>query len=96
MSWPSNQISPEVGFSSPTITLPIVVLPQPDSPTRPKVSPLEMVKLTSETALTDPIFRCITAPAVTGNSLTRWRTSRNSEGGASPAPVAVVVAVVVI
>ena len=29
---------------------PVVVLPQPDSPTRPRVSPLRMAKLTSSTA----------------------------------------------
>ena len=35
---------------------PIVVLPQPDSPTSPKVSPWRMASDTSVTALTVPIF----------------------------------------
>ena len=70
-SLPSNRIAPEVGFSSATTSRPIVVLPQPDSPTRPNVSPSRTEKETSETALTLPILRCRTAPAVTGNSLTR-------------------------
>ncbi len=59
---------PAVGFSSATIIRPIVVLPQPDSPTRPKVSPARISMLTSVTALTEPVRRCST-PAVTGNSL---------------------------
>jgi len=35
---------PLVGRSRPTITLPIVVLPQPDSPTSPNVSPRRMLR----------------------------------------------------
>ena len=37
---------------------PTVVLPQPDSPTRPSVSPSLMVKLTSSTACTQATTRC--------------------------------------
>ncbi len=66
---------PEFGFSSATISLPIVVLPQPDSPTSPNVSPALTVKETSETACTAPALRCRMAPEVTGYSLTRLRTS---------------------
>ncbi len=51
---PSNTISPEVGRSSCRMQRPVVVLPQPDSPTSPKVSPFLMAKLTSSTALTWP------------------------------------------
>ena len=65
-SLPSKLIAPPVGFSRPTTTLPIVVLPQPDSPTRPNVSPLRMVKVTSATALSEPTRRCSTAPLVIG------------------------------
>ena len=38
--FPLYIISPDVGSYSFNIVLPVVVLPQPDSPTRPKVSPL--------------------------------------------------------
>ena len=41
---------PSVGSSSRVTTRTSVDLPQPDSPTRPTVSPLLMVKLTSSTA----------------------------------------------
>ena len=74
-SFPSKRIAPEVGFSSATTSRPIVVLPQPDSPTRPNVSPSRTEKDTLETALTLPTLRCRTAPAVTGNSFTSWSTS---------------------
>ena len=39
MGLPSKTISPSVGSRSRTIVRPSVVLPQPDSPTRPRVSP---------------------------------------------------------
>ena len=70
-SSPSNRIDPAVARWSATISQPIVVLPQPDSPTRPNVSPRRTLKETSETAFTLPTFRCRTAPEVTGNSFTR-------------------------
>ena len=38
MSLPSKMTLPEVGFSSRRTVLPMVVLPQPDSPTSPMVS----------------------------------------------------------
>ena len=51
MSVPCSVTSPEVGRSSATIMRPIVVLPQPDSPTRPNVSPAATENETPETAL---------------------------------------------
>ena len=39
MSRPSKTISPAVGSSSRVSSRPVVVLPQPDSPTSAKVSP---------------------------------------------------------
>src|SRR4030095_9635193 len=39
-------ISPEVGFSSCKMQRPVVVLPQPDSPTRPRGSPRRVEELT--------------------------------------------------
>ncbi len=69
-SLPPKRTAPLVGLSRPTSIRPIVVLPQPDSPTRPSVSPLRMSKDTPATALTVPTWRWST-PLVTGNSLTR-------------------------
>ena len=43
-STPSNTTRPALGFSSPTMVLPNVDLPQPDSPTRPTNSPLWMTR----------------------------------------------------
>ena len=45
MSWPSNSIVPPVGSSSRVISRPIVDLPQPDSPTTPRVSPAAHVEV---------------------------------------------------
>ena len=39
MSTPSKMISPEVGSNRRKIVRPAVVLPEPDSPTRPTTSP---------------------------------------------------------
>ncbi len=50
---------------------PVVDLPQPDSPTRPKVSPGKMSKLTSCTAETFLAMRLAKTPESTGNSLVR-------------------------
>ena len=52
MSWPASSTEPEFGRSSATTTRPMVVLPQPDSPTRPNVSPALTVNETSDTACT--------------------------------------------
>ena len=59
---PRSGSSPPVGRSSAEISQPIVVLPQPDSPTSPNVSPRRTVNETSETALTEPSLRWMTAP----------------------------------
>src|SRR5215467_5209559 len=62
---------------------PMVVLPQPDSPTRPNVDPTGTAKGTSATAETCPTLRCSTAPAVT----VKFFTSRETvSSGASTAP----------
>ncbi len=44
-SSPSSKIWPEVGSSSPAIMRSVVVLPQPDGPSRQKNSPSGMVKV---------------------------------------------------
>ena len=51
-SLPSNRISPAVGSISFNTERPIVLLPDPDSPTRPSTSPGAISKLTSSTART--------------------------------------------
>src|SRR5262249_24614584 len=83
MSWPFSSTEPALGRSSATTTRPIVVLPQPDSPTRPNVSPAATVNETLETACTAATWRCRINPAVTGNSLTRSRTSSSGGTGAT-------------
>ena len=65
------------------MSLPMVVFPHPDSPTRPNVDPTGTAKDTSATAETCPTFRCSTAPAVT----VKFFTSRETvSSGASTAP----------
>ena len=62
-STPFNRILPLVTDSSCMMARPVVVLPQPDSPTMPRVSPLSRSKLTPETACTTCFLRA-------GNSTT--------------------------
>src|SRR5438132_4230036 len=57
MSCPSKRIAPEVGLSCSRISLEVVVLPQPDSPITPSVSPAATQKSIPSTALTHPTFR---------------------------------------
>ena len=47
-----NSTSPEVGSMSRRMQRPVVLLPLPDSPTSPNISPSSIEKLTSSTALT--------------------------------------------
>ena len=51
-SKPPNHTSPAVGSISFSTERPIVLLPEPDSPTRPSTSPFAISKLTSSTART--------------------------------------------
>ena len=51
-SVPSKVILPDVGLSTWTMARPVVDFPQPDSPTRPRVSPSFRVKLMPATACT--------------------------------------------
>ena len=69
-SSPSNRIEPAVGSMRRRISRPTVVLPQPDSPTSPSVSPRRISKLTPSTAWTIPIVRCRIPPRM-GKCLTR-------------------------
>jgi hypothetical protein len=52
IAWPSKLTLPSLGRSSPRARRPVVDLPQPDSPTMPKVRPGASDRLTSSTART--------------------------------------------
>jgi hypothetical protein len=64
---------PGGGVEQPHDVRPVVDLPQPDSPTRPTVSPALTVKLTPSTAWTAPNWR-LNTPARSGKCLTRFST----------------------
>src|SRR5262245_16092843 len=67
-------MAPAVGCSAASTSLAVVVFPQPDSPTRPSVSPRSMAKLTPSTALTQPRTPLSSEPP-TGKCFLRSRTS---------------------
>src|SRR5574337_548467 len=73
---PSKKTSPLVGSISRKITRPVVVFPEPDSPTRPSVSPRRIANETPSTAFTAPIWRCTMNPLVMGKYFTNLRTSK--------------------
>ena len=75
MSWPSKRIEPEVGSIRRSSRRAVVDLPQPDSPTRPSVSPFMTSKEMPSTACTAPTLRWMMMPLVSGKCLTRSRTS---------------------
>src|SRR6202167_2083678 len=58
-----------------TIARPTVLLPQPDSPTRPSVSPCSSANVTPSTAFTSAVFRLRTPPT-TGKLTRNWSISR--------------------
>src|SRR5262245_2482625 len=66
---------PDVGCSCSRMSLAVVVLPQPDSPIRPSVSPAAMEKLTPSTAFTQPVLRLRIAPVPTGKYLRKLSSS---------------------
>src|SRR5437867_6052002 len=74
-SMPSNRIVPVSGSIRRRTVRPAVVLPQPDSPTRPNVSPLLISKLMSSTAFTWAATRART-PRRIGKYFLRFRTLR--------------------
>src|SRR5215510_948521 len=67
-------MTPAVARSAARTNFEVVVLPQPDSPTRPSVSALLTVKLMPSTALTEPALPNRPAP-FTGKCFFRPRTS---------------------
>jgi hypothetical protein len=78
MSRPSNSTFPPVGSSSRMMHRAIVDLPQPDSPTTPRVSPRLTVKVTPSTAFTEAICFWKMIPRVTGKCFSRFSTTRSS------------------
>src|SRR6266581_3164648 len=70
ISSPLNLIEPAVGSTRRMIVRPSVDFPQPDSPTRPSVSPASISRSTPSTAWTCARVRCIT-PDATGNQTFR-------------------------
>ena len=79
-SRPSNSTSPAVGSISRSTQRPVVLLPQPDSPTTPSVSPAASSKLTPSTACTWSTTRRSTPPRI-GKCFFRSLTC--SSGGCS-------------
>src|SRR2546430_5073261 len=75
MSRPSKTTFPPVGSSSRVTSRPVVDLPQPDSPTRPSVSPGRIAKSMPSTARTAPTFRWTIAPRLIGKCFSSPVTS---------------------
>src|SRR3990172_6829339 len=82
--------SPAVGLYSCRIARPVVDLPQPLSPTRPRVSPRLIWSVTPSTALFSAIVFWNMKPAVTGKYIFRPRTSRRTSPLPAWAPAALV------
>ena len=61
-SFPSNSTLPPVGVYNRRMERPTVVFPQPDSPTKPRVSPVRAFSETPSTACTLPTLRRNTPP----------------------------------
>ena len=73
-SEPSNFMEPLVGSRRRNTLRPVVDLPQPDSPTKPRVSPWNTSNETPSTAFTSPMCRLINVPPRIGNHFLRSRT----------------------
>src|ERR1700757_5135257 len=70
---------------------PVVVLPQPLSPTSPKVSPRPTVKSIPSTAFTSPTLRLMTIPSVTGKCIRSPLTSRSGLASISATAITLLV-----
>ena len=82
MSWPSNTTEPLVSGYSRAMHRASVDLPQPDSPTRPSVSPARSSKLTSSTACTRATSRCSRTPLLIG----KYFVTCSARSSSSPSP----------
>src|SRR2546430_14782908 len=78
---------PAVGCSRSSTSFAVVVLPQPDSPTRPSVLPGSMVNEMSSTALTTAVARA-KSPRRTGKCLVRFVASRTGPAMLAGKPAA--------
>src|SRR5258708_9135854 len=74
-SMPSKRIAPEVGSMRRRMRRPSVLLPEPDAPTRPSVSPWWMSRETSSTARISPTRRLPNRDSARSKTLVRLRTS---------------------
>ena len=93
ISSPSNTMRPEVWSSSRITIIEVVDLPQPDSPTRPTLSPWPTLKLMPSTArnfssstggLRENSFDSVAVAPWRGYSLTSFSTSSRGFGTSSP------------
>ena len=66
ISWPSNWMLPSVTPTSRITARAKVDLPQPDSPTRPTVSPRRTSRVTPSTARTSAMWRSKISPSLIG------------------------------
>src|SRR6185436_10047130 len=85
---PAMLISPEVGCSSPATQRSVVVLPQPEGPSRTTISPAGTAKLTPSIA-GRPIANCLrrsvtSSVAVMGSAISRTRRSLRVTVGLVP------------
>src|SRR6186997_424940 len=81
---------PPVGGLRRMIARPVVLLPQPDSPTSPRVSPRSISNVTPSTACTSPTWRCRMMPSRIGNQTFRPSSRRSGTlPAAAVAPVEV-------
>src|SRR2546426_12099364 len=81
VAFPSKNREPEVGRSRSRKSLARVVLPDPDSPTMPRVSPSATCTLTPSSALIQPRALAMVNPLVTGKyfvSPIAWRITAAS------------------
>ena len=87
----SNRMLPEVVAwcgSRPNRAMAVIDLPQPDSPIRPRVSPLSKTKLTSRTAAAGPrwVCSCTLKCRTSSRGIYRFRARRGSSRSRRPSP----------
>src|SRR4249920_3975497 len=81
-SSPSSRIRPAVGSSSPAIILSVVVLPQPEGPSRQKKSPSRTVKVESRTAVNPAKALCRCSTRISAIALLRELRNDGEQRGA--------------
>ncbi len=88
LAWPISRpaylMLPSVGSSSRDASRPAVDLPQPDSPTRPSVSPACTVRSMPSTAWTLPTWCLKMTPPITGKCFFRPDSSSSASPRGSP------------